>query len=222
MQTAVAMLERGLKTSSDAELLQDVSRGDVAALEEIYRRHASALMGLAMRLLGDRADAEDAVHDTFVHVHLRAAQYTSSRGAVIAWLVIMTRNTCFDRMRRGKRQRRVFDAASVEPPPLTIDPEVSLGDEQVRARVRLALASLTPAQRGTLEAAFFGGDTYSEIAAREGCALGTIKSRAARAIAALNTALTASGDVPEEQTEVTHRADTAAPMDAQAMRSGSR
>lgn len=181
-------------------------------------------MGLAVRLLGSPADAEDAVHDTFVRVHLRASQYATGRGAVIAWLVVMTRNTCFDRLRRGMRQRRVFDAASVEPPPSVIDPEVSLGNEEVRARVRRALASLTPAQRGTLEAAFFGGDTYAEIAAREGCALGTIKSRAARAMAALNAALTALDALPLEDNAagITRRAETASAMGAQSMRSGSR
>ena len=182
----------------DSALVARMAHADAAALAELYRRHASVVLGLAVRILSDRSEAEDAVHDTFVHTFVRAAGYTSERGAVLAWLVTIARNTCIDRLRRRKVARGVVEATSVEPPPPVLDPEAMAGDQQRRDKVQRALATLSPVQRSTLEAAFFKGDTYGQIATREGVALGTIKSRAARALSALAAALNDDGELPAQ------------------------
>ena len=182
----------------DSALVARMAHADASALAELYRRHASVVLGLSVRILSDRSEAEDAVHDTFVHTFVRAAGYTSERGAVLSWLVTIARNTCIDRLRRRKVARGVMDATSLEPPPHVVDPEALAGDHQRRAAIQRALATLSPVQRSTLEAAFFKGDTYAQIAAREGISLGTIKSRAARALSALAAALNEDTEVRAE------------------------
>jgi RNA polymerase sigma-70 factor (ECF subfamily) len=184
----------GETTPTDTELLKRVAGGDVSAVAELYDRHAGILLALALRVLRNRSEAEDVVHDAFVVVGERAGQYVPERGAVGAWLVTLVRNLSIDRTRRRERRgalaRDVLaydaEAQGAYPP---ADPEAQVAGAAERDRVRRALASLPEAQRATLETAFYGGLTYTEIAAREGVPLGTVKSRAARAMAALRAAL---------------------------------
>ena len=182
---------------ADGDLLRRIAGGDAAAIGELYDRYASVLFPLALRVLRDRAEAEDVVHDAFVIVADRAAQYAPDRGPVGAWLVTLVRNLSIDRTRRRDRRRAIaHDVVAHEPVAVVDDPEQLTSDAGERARIRRALASLPEAQRSTLEIAFFEGLTYPEIAAREGVPLGTIKSRAARGILSLREALSleAAGD----------------------------
>ena len=141
----------------------------------------------------DRAEAEDIVHDAFVTVADRALQYAPERGSVVAWLVTLVRNLSIDRTRRRDRRGSLARDVIVHEPvaPVATSPRRSTADAAERAKIRRALAGLPEAQRVTLEVAFFEGLTYPEIAARENVPLGTIKSRAARALAALREALLA-------------------------------
>jgi RNA polymerase sigma-70 factor (ECF subfamily) len=179
---------------SDVELLRRIAGGDVRAVAELYDRHAGMLLALALRIVRDRAEAEDVVHDAFVLVGERAGQYVPERGAVGAWLVTLARNLSIDRTRRRDRRGTIArdvlahdpEAKAAATPP---DPEAQVAGAAERERVRRALAKLPDVQRATLEIAFFEGLTYAEIAEREGVPLGTIKSRAARALATLREAL---------------------------------
>jgi RNA polymerase sigma-70 factor (ECF subfamily) len=186
---------------TDGELLRLLgergrSGGDehVAAIAELYDRYAAVLFPLALRILRDRAEAEDVVHDAFVTVSDRAAQYSPERGSVAAWLVTLVRNLSIDRTRRRDRRGALArDVLAHEPVAEIPGPEKLIGDATERVAVRRALAALPEAQRKTLEVAFFEGLSYPEIAAREGVPLGTIKSRAARAILSLREALEREG-----------------------------
>jgi RNA polymerase sigma-70 factor (ECF subfamily) len=181
-------------TSSDGELLRRIDEGDVEAVGELYDRYAPVLLPLALRILRDRSDAEDTLHDAFVAVSDRAGQYVAERGSVAAWLVTLVRNLCIDRRRRTDRRGALTrDVIAHEPQEKIEDPESLTAGAAERAKVRRALASLPEAQRATLEVAFFEGLSYPEIAARESVPLGTIKSRAARAIASLRDALAREG-----------------------------
>jgi RNA polymerase sigma-70 factor (ECF subfamily) len=180
--------------ASDAELLHRVAVGDGAAIGLLYDRYAGVLMGLATRILRDRTDAEDLLHDAFVIVSDRARQYDSARGSVASWLITLVRNLSIDRMRR--RDRRgvlVREVLASEPAPVLTSPEELAGVAAERKTVLRALSSLPDVQRATLERAFFEGLSYSEIAEREGVPLGTVKSRAARALRALHEALGPGG-----------------------------
>lgn len=180
----------------DVELLRSIAGGDVRAVGELYDRHSPTLFPIALRIVRDRAEAEDVLHDAFVAVNERAGQYTAERGTVIAWLVTLVRNLSIDRTRR--RERRGTLAREVlphEPPASVRDPERLTSEASERDKIRRALGALPEAQRQTLEVAFFEGLSYPEIAARENVPLGTIKSRAARALAALREALVKEGVV---------------------------
>jgi RNA polymerase sigma-70 factor (ECF subfamily) len=179
---------------SDSVLLSLIARGDVRAVGELYDRHAATLFPIALRILRDRTEAEDILHDAFVAVSERAAQYTPERGSVIAWLVTLVRNLSIDRTRRRERRGTLTrDVVAHEPPASARDPERLTSEASEREKIRRALATLPEAQRQTLEVAFFEGLSYPEIAARENVPLGTIKSRAARALAALREALAKEG-----------------------------
>jgi RNA polymerase sigma-70 factor (ECF subfamily) len=188
---------------TDGDLLRRIGEGDVDAVGELYDRYCSLLMPLALRILRDRAEAEDVVHDAFVAVSDRAGQYIAERGTVAAWLVTLVRNLAIDRTRRRDRRGALArDVLAHEPHALgdrhVADPESLTAGASERGKIRRALASLPDAQRQTLEVAFFEGLSYPEIAARENVPLGTIKSRAARAITSLREALEREGVVLEE------------------------
>jgi RNA polymerase sigma-70 factor (ECF subfamily) len=180
--------------SADETLIRGVADGDEDALGALYDRHASALLSIALRILRDPAEATDVVHDAFVTVADRAGQYVEARGSVRAWLVTLARNLSIDRTRRVTRTGKVArELLASEPVALFETPESLAADARERSKLREALASLPQAQRATLEVAFFEGLSYAEIAVRENVPLGTIKSRAARALLSLSKALDEEG-----------------------------
>jgi len=173
--------------------------GDPLAVAELYDRHARMLLALSLRIVRERSEAEDVVHDAFVVVGERAGQYLPERGAVGAWMVTLVRNLSIDRTRRRDRRGAIARDVLAHQPETTIaarpvDPETQAAGAGDRDRVRRALEDLPAVQRATLETAFYEGLTYAEIAEREGVPLGTIKSRAARALAALRQALEETND----------------------------
>ena len=178
----------------DVELLRRIGAGDGQAVGELYDRYVAMLMPLALRILRQRAEAEDVLHDAFVAVSERAGQYAEERGTVAAWLVTLVRNLSIDRTRRRDRRGTLArDVIAHEPVAPPADPESLTADASERGKIRRALGKLPEAQRQTLEVAFYEGLSYPEIAARENVPLGTIKSRAARALAALREALVQEG-----------------------------
>ncbi len=90
--------------------------GDPGAVATLYDRHAAVLFPIALRILRDRAEAEDVLHDAFVLVGERAPQYSASRGTVHAWLVTMVRNLAIDRTRRRERRSVLAQADALERP----------------------------------------------------------------------------------------------------------
>lgn len=183
--------ERLPRSVQDEELIALVVNGETAAVGDLYDRHAAALIAVALRVLRARSDAEDVVHDVFVSLPERAKGYSPARGSVLAWLVIVVRNLAIDRVRRqGRRSEIEQTTIAHELPPETPNPEVDLETRMRWQAIRGALAALPAQSRETLEIAFFEGLSYPEIAARDGVPLGTVKSRAARALTALAQALT--------------------------------
>jgi RNA polymerase sigma-70 factor (ECF subfamily) len=205
------------RAASDVELLRRIGAGDLIAVGALYDKYAPTMLGIALRILRDRAEAEDVVHDAFVIVGDRARQYAADRGSVAAWLVTLVRNLSIDRTRRRVRRGAIArdvlaHESGVAAGDANADPEARALVAAQRERVRRALAALPDVQRATLEIAFFEGLSYPEIAEREGVPLGTIKSRAARALAALREALQSQQTEQTEQTEQTrHRSDKDTP-----------
>jgi RNA polymerase sigma-70 factor (ECF subfamily) len=181
---------KGERDKRDAEAVSRLRAGDTTAVAELYDRYGSTAFGLALKIVRDGGEAEDIVHDAFVAVVERIDQYHPERGTVAAWLVTTVRNLALDRTRRRTRRAQIVESDLKHAPVETLpDPELALWACRERERVRAALDGLPAAQRQTLEIAFFEGLSYPEIAARQNVPLGTIKSRAARALHALREAL---------------------------------
>jgi RNA polymerase sigma-70 factor (ECF subfamily) len=164
----------------DLALLERIARRDGRALRALYEVHSSRALAVALRVLRDRADAEDVVQETFVEVWKRAAEYDPARGSAVAWLVTIARTRAIDRLRaRASLARAEGAAANAQLELPAAAPEALEVVEQRRARERIAAAleSLPAEQRRAIELAYYEGLTHREIAARTGDPLGTVKTR---------------------------------------------
>jgi len=170
---------------SDEELLQRVGAGDRAAFELLYRRYARAVLGLALRRLGDRGRAEDAVQETFASIWRSAASYRPERGPGARWLYAVARNAISDR----GRARSEPPAEAPDEPSLEAGPDERAEQSWVAWRVHRALESLREHERRLIELAYWGGLSQSEIADLLGIPLGTVKTRTRAALARLAEAL---------------------------------
>jgi RNA polymerase sigma-70 factor (ECF subfamily) len=166
--------------AEDDELIAQVVAGDRQAFETLYDRYAATVFGLALKMLGDRAVAEDAVQEIFWRVWRRLGSFDRSR-PFAPWLFGIAHNYCIDELRRRKvRPQTVLE--DVDNPVLSdIPDDVDIGETAIlaeqRAAVRTALEHLPDEQRQALQLAYFGGLTQQEIAARLGNPLGTVKTR---------------------------------------------
>jgi len=163
-----------------------IDRGQ--ALRALYDLCSGRVMAVALKLLGDRAEAEDVVQETFLELWRRAADYDPSRASPATWAVMVGRSRALDRLRARSSAARVATAQAAEP--VSADPApqpVEVREEQ--ERVRSALSTLPPEQREVIELAYFEGLVQTEIAARTGQPLGTIKTRVRLAMEKLETAL---------------------------------
>ena len=103
----------------DTDLIAKIARGQQASLGALYDRHAGLLLAVLTRILGDNQEAEDVLHEVFLEVWQRAADYDSQRGSVRAWLVMRARSRGLDRARALGRARALpTEGLSVEGPPL--------------------------------------------------------------------------------------------------------
>jgi RNA polymerase sigma-70 factor, ECF subfamily len=171
--------------------LRQAAEGNPDALGRIYDATSPILMALALRILGRREDAEEALLDVYCKAWQRADLYDEQRGTVMAWLMTMMRTTALDRVRsRVSREARVEVLVEDDPLPASgLDPESLAVSSQQRARIRAALEQLPPEQREALEVAFFEGLTHSEIAERLAIPLGTAKTRVRRGLEKLRSLL---------------------------------
>jgi len=162
---------------SDGDLVRATARQDQLALAELYDRYRLILFGLVMRILHDRAEAEDVLQETFLQVWRRAGDFDEARGRAFTWLVTIARSRALDRLRAaGSRGRLATEAAGLPREDMGDAAADALRSEESRT-VRAALAELPNEQRHALLLAYFEGLTQAEIAARLGDPLGTVKTR---------------------------------------------
>jgi RNA polymerase sigma-70 factor (ECF subfamily) len=174
-----------LESSRDEGLLAAAATGDSIALASLYDRHAATMLGVALRILKTRQDAEDLVHDVFVEAWQRARDFDESRGSVRSWLLVRVRSRAVDRLRSLDAARRRGLLASVEEHGEGEPAVAPIWDGTDRARAKSALDSLPEAQRVLVELAYFEGLTCSEMARHCAIPIGTVKSRLSAAMAKL-------------------------------------
>lgn len=163
---------------SDNELLAAVARGDEQALAVIYDRYRLILFGLILRILHDRHEAEDVLQETFLQVWRRAGDFDATRGRAFTWLVTIGRSRALDRLRAlGSRARTAEEMAADSAQDQAGDAAEEAARSEQGKIVRQALEELPEEQKRTLFLAYFEGLTQSEIAARLGAPLGTVKTR---------------------------------------------
>ena len=180
--------------ASDEELLAAVGRRDEAAVAALYDRYGRLAFGLAYRILGDQGAAEDVVQDAFLSVWRRAASFQPGRGSVRTWLLSIVHHRAIDRL-RGTAGRARRDTALEE-----VDRVVALDDPWRDVELTLqrdvlkkGLATLPEEQRRTIELAYFGGYTQTEIAGAMGVPVGTVKGRMRIGLQKLRALLSGGG-----------------------------
>jgi RNA polymerase sigma-70 factor, ECF subfamily len=177
--------------SETSALITRIAAGDRDAFSRFYDLLAPTAFGLIRRVLRDPEAAAEVLQEVFWQVWREAPQYDAGRGSPEAWLVMRAKTRAIDRLRFMRRRDRTFVApvdesvarSSEEP---AENPAVVAED---RTLVRTALAQLPEPQRRVIELAFFDGLTQSEIAARLGEPLGTVKTRARLGLERLRGAL---------------------------------
>ncbi len=168
----------GTVPATDEMLLTRIATGEQGALSELYDRYQGLMYGMASRITGDPALAQDVVQDAFIGIWRNAARYSSSRASARTWVLSITHHRAVDVIRRRRPSSELPDTDAPAPSSLItpdVWPEVS-GRLDADA-VRGALGSLPSAQREAIELAYFSGLTQQEIAARTATPLGTVKSR---------------------------------------------
>ena len=162
---------------SDNDLLHAVAGGDELALAACYDRYRLILFGLILRILHDREEAEDVLQEAFLQVWRRAADFDETRGRAFTWLVTIARSRALDRLRSAGSRTKLAEEAAQIPHDEVGDAALDAEKSETGSIVRKALSELPEEQQKTLLLAYFEGLTQTEIAARLGDPLGTVKTR---------------------------------------------
>lgn len=174
-----------------AGLIRRSAAGDQTALAALYDATNRMVYGLAVRILGDPADAEEVTLDVYTQAWRQASRYDADRGDAVTWLLTLTHSRAIDRLRSrsGPRRREQTLEENAEFVDASVDPETASTVSQRAAFVREAVATLSDEQREVIELAYFEGLTHVEIAERIGQPLGTAKSRIRLGMAKLRKVL---------------------------------
>jgi RNA polymerase sigma-70 factor (ECF subfamily) len=171
--------------AADLDLVRAVARGDESSLSGLYDRYGGLVYSVAYRVLRDAGAAEEVLQDVFYQLWCNASNYDASRGKLTSWLLVSARNRAIDKLRR----RQPDAPAHGKIVPMAVNLETSVAQTELISRIRAACEALPPPQRQTLELAYFEGMTHSEISARTGEPLGTVKTRLRAALQTLRQVL---------------------------------
>jgi RNA polymerase sigma-70 factor (ECF subfamily) len=180
----------------DRALRQRLIDGDELAMAELYQRHSGVVLGLAQKITRNRTLAEDVAQEVFVRLWKRPDRFDPDRGALRSYLLTQTHGRAVDLI-RSESSRRIREDREAA---LESHPAVSIEDEVVELHmgehIRRALEDLPTGERRAIEMAYFGGQSYRQVAALLGEAEGTVKSRIRNGMTRLGATLRASGITP--------------------------
>ena len=170
-----------------ATLIERIVHGDQQALGALYDATSAYVYGLAVRIVQDQAAAEDVTIEVYTQIYQQASHYDASRGTPSAWLLMLTRSRALDRRRREslRQQREEPLEVAASTPSAAPTPEEWSSERDIQRAVQSALALLCPKQRQVIEITYYEGLSHSEIAAKLGQPLGTVKTRIRTAMVAL-------------------------------------
>lgn len=180
--------------AEDIELMRGIAERDPGALRAMYDKHAALVYTIALRMLRRPEEAEDLVSEVFWELWDKSSRYDQTRAAPTTYLVTLARSRAIDRTRRKASRPQLTVEAVEDVAPLT---DGSPADEaemtEQRQRVREALASLEPNHREAVEAAYYEGLSHTEIAAKLGKPLGTVKTYIRQGLIRLRDAMRKDG-----------------------------
>ena len=180
------------ETAADtsAALLLDIARGDRDAFERLYRLASPRVFAICLRVLSDRAEAEDVLQDVFATIWHKAEQFDPMRAGAMAWISMIARNRAIDRLRApGRAVRSMAIELGDELPDGGTTPVEEAEASDDRDRLQRCLQKLDERRRGLIRTAFFEGATYEELATRSGAPLGSVKSWIRRGLLQLRACL---------------------------------
>lgn len=186
------------RAASDTVLLVAVARYEDAALAEIYRRHAGAVFGLARRVLGSPAAAEEVVQEVFLRLWNAPDRFDPDRGSLRSFLLALTHGRAVDVARSDGARRRREEREAKMTAEAGYDLEREVWDLALGEQVRSAVSSLPDDERRPIELAYFGGHTYREVAALLEEPEGTVKGRIRTGLRRMHASLLASGAIGDE------------------------
>jgi RNA polymerase sigma-70 factor, ECF subfamily len=183
----VVSLGTQAQPTSDAALIKRIVAKDETALAALYDRYSGMLSSILNHILKDAAAAEEILQDIFYQLWRTADRFDPERGSLPGWLAVIARNRAISRLRRRRLEEadELMENAVVLPSNL----ETRTEQKQLLERVQSAFANLSNDQRAAVELAYFEGLTHSEIAARTGDPLGTVKTRLRSALDTLRQKL---------------------------------
>jgi len=169
---------------TDAAVLSAIRSGDANAIAALYDRYSAVVYAVALRVLGDTGAAEDVLQEVFMQLWRNPGLFDSSRGSLGPWLSVIARHRAIDGLRKRRPETDIAEVV------VSVEPDMVGDAERARAmeKVRGTLGSMPSAQRKALEMAYFEGLSHSEISAKTGEPLGTIKTRIRAGLLALRKA----------------------------------
>jgi RNA polymerase sigma-70 factor (ECF subfamily) len=166
-----------------------VARGDGEAFSRLYDQLAPEVFGLVRRVLRNPAQAEEVTQEVLVEIWRTAPRFDPARGTATTWALTIAHRRAVDRIRSEEASRSRVERAARRELPATEAVSETVVDRLERARVADALAALTQLQRQSIELAYYGGHTHTEVAAILDVPLGTVKTRIRDGLIRLRDAL---------------------------------
>jgi RNA polymerase sigma-70 factor (ECF subfamily) len=170
------------------KLIVRTSMKDRAAFDSLYRATSAKLFGVCLRVLNDRAEAEEALQEVFVKVWTKADRFAASDLSPISWLVAIARNHAIDRIRARRRPSSDIDDALdiADPAP---GPEAAAVAAGERERIRGCLEELDEVKADAVRGAYLKGESYADLAARHKVPLNTMRTWLRRSLMKLRECL---------------------------------
>jgi RNA polymerase sigma-70 factor (ECF subfamily) len=178
MKSRMRRQSKAEETSDDSDLLGGLAAGNQESLAALYDRYGNAALGLAFKVCGNRAIAEDIVQEAFLALWQKPDSFDARRGSAGSFLMGIVHHKAVDAVRREASVHRREENFAAEPQESSEDEVVEAAWVAMRkSKVRAALGQLSDVQREALELAYLQGLTYSDVAARLNIPLGTAKTR---------------------------------------------
>lgn len=174
-----------------AELLHRIKAQDRSAFRALYSASGAKLMGVLLRILGERQEAEDALQEVFTRIWLRADRFDPAKGRGMTWLIALARNLAIDRLRQRTDRAAADDDAMEAVADTAPRAETRLIAQGEAKRINLCFDTLEPDRAEALRGAYLDGLSYADLAARFDVPLNTMRTWLRRSLQKLKECMAA-------------------------------